>query len=109
MVILGGLLGDISMGLLKQKTLQTDHPRSVAHLVPLNLGDCTESFFCGYGRLQPPAGESNLWETMCPLSPSSKTPLYQNTPIRKSIHEVAALFALPPLILPCLSLLPLFV
>lgn len=32
------------MGLRRQKTLKMDHPRSVSRLIPLNLGDCTESF-----------------------------------------------------------------
>lgn len=120
-VFLGGLSGnilvgisrDILEGLCRSKTWKMDHPRSFAHPIPLNLRECTKDFFSDYGKPQLPAGDSNLWDTMCPLSPSSKTPLYWNTPIRKSIHKVAALFVLPlltsPSLPPCPSLLPLFI
>lgn len=88
-------------------------PTFFAHPIPLNLRECTEDIFSDCGKPQLPAGDSNLWETMCPLSPSSKTPLYWNTPIRKSIHKVAALFVLPlltsPSLPPCSSLQPLFI
>ncbi len=90
-VYFGGYFG----GSLQVKDTENRSPTFLAHPIPLNLGECAEDFFSDCGKPQLPAGDSNLWETMCPLSPSSKTPLYWNTPIRKSIHKVAALFVLP--------------
>lgn len=109
----GGLFGGYFGGSLPVKDTENGSPTFLAHPIPLNLGECAEDFFSDCGKPQLPAGDSNLWETMCPLSPSSKTPLYWNTPIRKSIHKVAALFVLPllisPSLPPCSSLRPLFI
>lgn len=109
----GGLFGGYFGGSLQVKDTENGSPTFLAHPIPPNLGECAQDFFSDCGKPQLPAGDSNLWETMCPLSPSSKTPLYWNTPIRKSIHKVAALFVLPllisPSLPPCSSLLPLFI
>lgn len=75
------LLGVFSDASTSQK--KRDPPRSLAHRVVLNLGE-------DVSWARSPVEEANLWETMHPVSASSKTPLCQNALARKLIYKVAA-------------------
>lgn len=77
------LLGVFSDASTSQK--KRDPPCSLAHRVVLNLGE-------DVSWAHSPVEEANLWETMHPVSASSKTPLCQNTLARKLIYKVAAWF-----------------
>lgn len=73
--------------------MKRDPPCSLTHRVVFNPGEDVS-----WARSS--VEEANLWETMRPVSASSKTPLCQTTFARKLIYKVAAWFFLFRLYIP---------